>query len=433
MRARVAAAVALPLVFVSCSWTRFNNLQEDTPVLLLSKPDTAGNGFGSGLASVTREQVRLLVTASPGARSGAEYSLGNGQEPNRDAVDTGDCNDATCSFANSVAGLESVMAGGVERSTCFAEGLTAPSTLYVRCMASGDLPPLLQAWQFPTGLSMDPKLQHLALAADRGPLPSLVAGFTEVAPARGEAWFYAGGTGDTPTTLTPAGVGSSFGSAVAVLGAARFGVGEPDAKHLFLFDGATEVGCLTGAQDGFGRTLTTGDVDGDGVDDLVVASKKDVQVLSGSALGSFGPADPAACEAIPDAMVIATLNCHFTADVDGCGGGDFGASLAVANFDRGKGDTDGEVVVGAPGMSVRGESSAGAILVFDVEPGRLDKLLEAKYISSAESGDRLGAAVAVVHQADRDIVVGGAPGGGKAAVFYCSKLLPSGQRGARCQ
>ena len=57
---------------------------------------------------------------------------------------------------------------------------------------------------------------------------------------------------------------------------------------------------------------------------------------------------------------------------------------------------------------------------------------EARFIASAESSDRLGTSLVMAHQADRDLLVAGGSGG-KAAVFYCSKLLPAAKRGSRCK
>jgi hypothetical protein len=176
-------------------------------------------------------------------------------------------------------------------------------------------------------------------------------------------------------------------------------------------------------------------VDADGDEDLVAADEAHVNVLSGAALAQLAPADPMQCVTVAAIGTIAELPCRESADVSGCGKGDSfpGAadlSLAVAHLDD---DQDGEVLVGVPAMKVRDESSAGAILVFDVEPEHPDWLAEMRFISSAESGDRLGAGLSVVRQPDRDIFVAGAPGGGKAAVFLCSKLLPAALRGSRCE
>jgi hypothetical protein len=103
--------------------------------------------------------------------------------------------------------------------------------------------------------------------------------------------------------------------------------------------------------------------------------------------------------------------------------------LAVGDLD---GDGDGEVIVGAPGMTVRDNSGAGALLVYDAESPHDVQFVDAKFISSAEQGDQLGRALATPSIDGRDIILAGAPGNGKAALFYCSALLPAGAGGSRC-
>ena len=107
----------------------------------------------------------------------------------------------------------------------------------------------------------------------------------------------------------------------------------------------------------------------------------------------------------------------------GCASSEFGAAVAVGDLD---GDGDGEVIVGAPSMTVRDQSQAGALLVYDAENASDFKLADAKFISSAEQGDQLGRSIITPSIKGRDIILAGAPGNGKAALFYCSSLLPAG-------
>jgi hypothetical protein len=287
--------------------------------------------------------------------------------------------------------------------------------------------------------------QFLTLASERvDGLPRLLAslsGPTQTAGLSGSAWLYRVGDGTKIEKLDPPSAPSrSYGQSLAVIGSgptALLAVGDPESQTVWLFsdDGtsATVSGCIgvpTGeaAPAAFGKTLAAGNVTGGAEPELVVADGKDVHVLRGEALAGGGPSP---CRSYKDLLAV-TVACRSTADISGCGSSDFGAALAVGDFDR---DQDGEVVVGAPGMSVRGESTAGAVFVYDVEGNAEQQtwVLETRFISSAESGDRLGTSVAMIQQPDRDLLLAGAPGNGKAALFLCSKLLPSALKGSRCK
>jgi hypothetical protein len=123
-----------------------------------------------------------------------------------------------------------------------------------------------------------------------------------------------------------------------------------------------------------------------------------------------------------------SFDCASRGTIGGCPA-DFATSLDVGDLDA---DGDGEILVGAPGMKVRGTSSAGAVLVFDAEGSDPTDLTEELFLSSAESGDRLGATLTAAHVDKRDVVVAGAPGSGRAGIFYCSTLLGAAG-GKRCQ
>jgi hypothetical protein len=189
------------------------------------------------------------------------------------------------------------------------------------------------------------------------------------------------------------------------------------------------VGCLGGP--GLGLALASGHVDGDESDDLVVSDGTNVTVISGKALAGLEPATDITCSmaALPEGALIASFGCGSRETVTGCPGG-FGASLDVGDLD---GDGDGEVLVGAPGMSVRGTANAGAVLVYDAEGDRPQLLTDQLFVSSSEPDDRLGSAVIAARIDGRDVVVAGAPGSGRTLVFYCSDLLQGGAGGERCQ
>ena len=132
---------------------------------------------------------------------------------------------------------------------------------------------------------------------------------------------------------------------------------------------------------------------------------------------------------LPDGALLGSFSCGSNSSMTGCASSEFGAAVAVGDLD---GDGDGEVIVGAPQMTVRGESGAGALLVFDADTPSDASFADAKFLSSAEAGDGLGGSIVTPHIKGRDIILAGAPGNGKAALFYCSPLLAPGMGGSRC-
>jgi hypothetical protein len=432
-RALPALIAGAALVTSACSWTRFDDLEQDAPVVRLTEPGGIGPGFGSAVASGTSSSdAHVLVAAARNQRGAAQFRIGFGHSPVVDAIDAGHCRQ-DCLLASSVAGLSSAATPTGARSFCWATGIS-PFGIAARC---GDGQPLPDyALAIPAGPEILPN-DRLLFASDHADAPSLAAATTA---SSGRAWFY------PPleqgfVELAPPSPEAGFGGALAValLASGRvYAVGAPDAGRVWLFSASPDgksvasFGCVTGGA-GFGRTLAAGDVDGAAGDELVVAASDHVAVLGGlEALAQGGVCVPS------ESALLARLECVGTADVSGCGQNSrFGDALAVGDLN---GDGNGEVVVGAPGMSVRGASRAGALLIFDVDltgAGQPEWLTDAKFMSSAESGDALGSSLATVLQVAnggnrRHVLLAGAPGGDKAAIFYCFDL-PSGKRGSRCQ
>lgn len=170
----------------------------------------------------------------------------------------------------------------------------------------------------------------------------------------------------------------------------------------------------------FGAALATGDVTGDGIDDLVIGAPG--ESIDGKAEAG------AVYVAVGSEKGLRRQVRRYTGASRGisgdAGAGDtFGAALAVGQVNK---DRYADIVIGVPGASVQGNAGAGAaVVVFGSVKARLKDtaILTQRRVGPdqvPEAGDRFGAAVAVIDQDDdrradvavgvpgEDVVVGGA-------------------------
>ena len=452
MRLATLGLAALVGLTASCSWTRFDDQQDNSPVILLKKPDKMGQGFGVSLATASNiedKSVRLLVGGTATSSGAASYSLGTADQPNIDAVDTGHCDRQgnPCFLGQQLLGTRQLRATDNElRPLCFVIGLgstaNSGSGLLVRCEDDTEFTLAVPAevdTEVITPAFEDDMSDNVLIQGDRALLPSIVAAVPRVQLA----WYY-GPDSKTPHLLIPGGQAAegTYGASVAVaqIGADLrvIGVGAPNADRVFLFrsdDPAvppTLLGCIGGTPQ-FGRTMAAGTVTpGDTDEDLVIADSQNVYVFEADKLASIQPTgDVSQCSlaGLPEGALFASFGCGSDEDTAGCSGSLFGEALAVGDID---GDGDGEVLVGAPRMKARGESNAGAVLVYDVEDPRRELIQDVLFISSAEADDLLGSTIIAPNLGERAIVAAGAPGNGKTALFYCNSKLSSDKAGKRC-
>jgi hypothetical protein len=449
-RSLAFVAAVLALASSACSWSRFSDVTENAPVEFLNRPDSMKTGFGVSLRTASDGDATLLLTGGePGTSAVSLFDLGAGENPYLDAVATHYCNGGAglCFLGYSVAYLPRTelpnQRGQAEACVALGIGdspLEEPG-VFIECKDGASFTrPVLSDYELDVDFAIEHQQnEEVAIAGDGGADPLLLVG----APQPRLAWYYLPGSAQ-PIELAPSDApdrASGYGSTVAVItlpdASWLFAVGAPsgDAVHLFRAAGETPtyLGCLGGTPD-FGRALASGKVPagGDDVAELVVSDRATVHVFDGALLAALPPATSVSCTlgALPEAALYASFGCGSTPETEQCSSSDFGAAVAVGDVD---GDGDGEVLVGAPQLSVYGEHGVGAVLVYDAERQGDGELGDLRFIASGESGDSLGGSVAAGFIGDRDLIVGGLPRAGKVGLFYCSAMVPADKRGARCE
>lgn len=426
------------LLTAACSWDRFDELRENAPVEELPTPDALRQGFGSTVTTMVQgDRAMVLVSGTPGASSGARYELGVEENPVLEALETSFCERGEerrrCFLGEHPAALRRAWSPSATRDLCYVVGIGRSASngegLWTRCLDATEYVykvPRDVEGDLLTPLRTDKKPPATYFAADRSREPYLVVG----APDSQRVWYYEPAQGRARDLVPPGEPGRDYGRAIAVArfgGAALVAASAPADGSLWLYrvEGATveALGCL-GGDAGFGRALTTGDVDGDGSLDLVVSHDERVHVFSGAVLFDLPATDSATCSlaSLPEGGLITSLACGSGPDTSGCSGSDFGAALATADLD---GDGKAEIAVGAPAISVRGLPRVGAVLVYDGS----GELRDTALLGSAGEDSFLGSSLDSLAQGERDVLVIGAPGKQRAAIFYC--LLSSGE-GPRC-
>lgn len=485
---RTALLAALALSTAACEWSRFDDLKDNVPVVQIESPGGMP-GFATTMATVDHQDAtRLLVLGEANlVPKGVVYDITSDNPPTSPAA-SGFCPTGRCLFGDSPAPLAGLSLGGATHSACFLLGVGDRNNtqgLVGSCADGTDfvLPVPVEDARFPEIKTPEDVINEDLTAFQLGNL--LIADFRYAASDGvqpliaasskhlGAVWYYPPGSSE-PVSIAPVFppdddpnpqppddprnlYGNTFGAEVAVAKIASGGhliavaspKGlEPDVESAIwlyrVIDGKivhdqTEpdvpkpVGCLPGFVSNFGTFMHVGQLLGDESDELFVSDGETISIYDVGALMDAPPPPNCGGPALGAAGFVTTVECLETNSVKGCSfvKGGFGRSITLADVD---GDGRNELVVGAPTLSVEGTSSAGAVLVYEVDPqDGQTRLLEARFISSRDTGDALGASVAGLRIGGRDVIAAGASGLGSFFLFYCSTAGGAGKDSSRCQ
>ncbi|HMA93530.1 MAG TPA: FG-GAP repeat protein [Polyangiaceae bacterium] len=432
----VLCVTAIGSLCAACSWWRYDDILEHSPVEVLKAPAET-SALGMSLAILpSSERTLAFSTAEDGF---AIYEFGKTDLASTDMLRQQTCSPASgCWVAESIApfNLPDAVGGGA----CVAFGVELDSSGQPRTVLhcsdhqrkSLSLPaPLPSELAALKANVVNPML--LFASGPRFAADLLVA----ASRSSGSVWFYNRDNDQPLSLIKPPGAGKSYASTLAVAASesARFiAVGEPEVGTVYVSRIDLTVTpptiqnfCVRG-ESGFASALAVGHLTTASTLDLALRDDKELVVLPALDTMPFSLSADVPCTALAELSSVRRLACTTLNGSRPCEGLLSTASLAPADLD---GDGRDELLVGAPSASVRGNDAAGKVLIASFgqeKPALVGELLA----SSAESGDRLGSSVLGVPLSGVEVVLAGAPGGNKLAAFFCTSLLPEGKGGARC-
>ncbi|MCU0655052.1 MAG: integrin alpha [Polyangiaceae bacterium] len=401
-----------------CIWSQFDDTLVNAPVEWVERPGWIRGGYGTSLAAQP-DRTSILVGGEPLIGGAAIFTFEAGSKvfrpacedlarcrpvgvpmPMRDSAGGTDCFAYGVGPGVAALGEEAGLLGGCATGQLFKLPLSPEARDY---FATTVLVGSKKAGAFP-GL--------LALASSG---PSLVAGVPDLSLA-----LEYPPDGAPPRALQAPPGAESFGSSVALTradGPPTLAVGAPRQGQVFLFAlgpaAPAPRACIK--RPGLYGAVLHG----------FTSRKRPLLAISDASTRvdivdvALIP-DAPDCREVPSDALLTTLRCTEDGDVKGCIEGAFGYALASADLD---GDGAPEVIVGAPGVNVRGVPNAGVLSLFRVEPR--DEMPRHLFLSSASADDRIGSSIAAFRKDGRVVIASGALTKERLPLFHCASTSPS--------
>ena len=449
-----------------CSFSRFNDFKNDTPVFAF-----ANKSFGVHVGvSTNPDGAAFLGTAGNVGEGSRTFALRDGRaDPSGDPLS----NQAVCLLnseevsagraclgAQTLVGLGALTDSAGLHPGCFAVGYgktTDDSTVLpgpVAHCTDGHVFTLGAVSSGPdTTKDTAPALTVAFANRDEAAIRKLSISFATLPIGGGAnpalllgdesdntAYVYKSiSAGAPPTLLLRPSKANGFGRSVALgkgAGGTLFAVGAPGDGEVYVFfgdpaqpDKIVPVGCAGDGVAGSGESIALGDVDGDRIDDLLVAQgsggARAVQIYLGKDAPTAKVTTECANAWAPSALV---LKCEDTRGAGGCANdADFGRSIAIGDLDK---DGFAEVAVGAPKASADGNGGAGVVFLYT--PSKSSAVADVRYLGKPDGGAGFGTSVAIGAVGTQDTLAVAAPGTGKSYVVWCTNL-PGAPTGPRCR